>query len=258
MEVRMTRTVVVTGSASGIGKATAALLAETGLRVIGVDLRDADVVVDLGTAAGRQALVDGVRASAGGAIDAVFACAGRTGAEPLTVSVNYFGVLATLEGLRPFLARGSQPRAVTIASIASIFPEVDQDLVEACIRGDEQVALDIARGKGSASYSSSKAALARWVRRTAIRPEWAGAGILLNAVAPGLIETPMTRRMIDDAAVMADLQRIIPMQIGRYGQPEEVAQLLRFLGSPENSYMVGQVIFIDGGGEATNRGDKIW
>ena len=57
---------------------------------------------------------------------------------------------------------------------------------------------------------------------------------------------------------MADLQRIIPMQIGRYGQPEEVAQLLRFLGSPENSYMVGQVIFIDGGGEATNRGDKIW
>jgi NAD(P)-dependent dehydrogenase (short-subunit alcohol dehydrogenase family) len=64
--------------------------------------------------------------------------------------------------------------------------------------------------------------------------------------------------MIDDAAVMANLQRIIPMQIGRYGQPEEVAQLLRFLGSPENSYMVGQVIFIDGGGEATNRGDKIW
>jgi NAD(P)-dependent dehydrogenase (short-subunit alcohol dehydrogenase family) len=48
------------------------------------------------------------------------------------------------------------------------------------------------------------------------------------------------------------------MQIGRYRQPEEVAQLLRFLGSPENSYMVGQVIFIDGGGEATNRGDKIW
>ena len=101
----MTRTVVVTGSASGIGKATAALLAETGVRVIGVDLRDADVIVDLGTAAGRQALVGGVRAIAGETIDAVFACAGRTGAEPLTVSVNYFGVLATLEGLRPFLAR---------------------------------------------------------------------------------------------------------------------------------------------------------
>jgi NAD(P)-dependent dehydrogenase (short-subunit alcohol dehydrogenase family) len=210
MEVRMTRTVVVTGSASGIGKAAAALLAETGVRVIGVDLRDADVMVDLGTAAGRQALVARVRAIAGETIDAVFACAGIFSSEPLTVSVNYFGVLATLEGLRPLLARGSQPRAVTIASIASIFPDVDQDLVEACIRGVEEVALDVATSEGSAFYSSSKAALARWVRRTAIRPEWAGAGILLNAVAAGVIDTPMTRWLIDDAAAMADLQRIIP------------------------------------------------
>jgi NAD(P)-dependent dehydrogenase (short-subunit alcohol dehydrogenase family) len=254
----MTRTVVVTGSASGIGRAAAALLAETDVRVIGVDLRDADIMVDLGTAAGRQALVEGVRTIAGETIDAVFACAGRTGAEPLTVSVNYFGVLATLEGLRPLLAGGREPRAVTIASIASIFPDVNQELVEACLGGDEQGALDVARRKGSAFYNSSKAALARWVRRTAIRPEWAGAGILLNAVAPGVIDTPMARGMINNREVMASLQQIIPMQIGRYGQPEEVAQLLRFLGSPENSYMVGQVIFIDGGGEATYRGDNIW
>jgi NAD(P)-dependent dehydrogenase (short-subunit alcohol dehydrogenase family) len=148
--------------------------------------------------------------------------------------------------------------AVAIASIASILPDVDQDLVEACIRGDEEGALDVARGKGSGFYNSSKAALARWVRRTAIRPEWAGAGILLNAVAPGLINTPMGRGLINDSERMAALQQIFPMQIGRYGQPEEVGQLLHFLGSPENSYMVGQVIFLDGGGEATYRGDTIW
>ena len=254
----MTRTVVVTGSASGIGKATAAILAKSGARVIGVDLHDAAVIADLGTSDGRQRLVDGVRAIAGDRIDAVFACAGVAVREPLTVAINYFGVVATLEGLRPLLTRGNQPRAVTITSIASILPDVDQELVEACLRGDEEGALDVARGKGSGFYNSSKAALARWVRRTAIRPEWAGSGILLNAVAPGLINTPMAQGIINDSGVMAALQQIIPLQIGRYGQPEEVGQLLHFLGSPENSFMVGQIIFIDGGGEATNRGDQIW
>jgi NAD(P)-dependent dehydrogenase (short-subunit alcohol dehydrogenase family) len=254
----MTRTVVVTGSASGIGKATAAILAKSGTRVIGVDLHDAEVIADVGTTDGRQQLVDNVRAIAGDRIDAVFACAGIAVPEPLTVAVNYFGVVATLEGLRPLLACGNQPRAVTITSIASILPAVDQELVAACLQGDEALALDVARRKGAGFYNSSKAALARWVRRTAIGPEWAGSGILLNAVAPGLIDTPMGQGLINDKERMAAIQQIIPMQIGRYGQPEEVGQLLHFLGSPENSFMVGQIIFIDGGGEASNRGDQVW
>jgi NAD(P)-dependent dehydrogenase (short-subunit alcohol dehydrogenase family) len=254
----MTRTVVVTGSASGIGRATAAILAQSDARVIEVDLHDAEVIADLGTTDGRQRLLDGVRAIAGDRIDAVFACAGIAVPEPLTMAVNYFGVVATLEGLRPLLMRGNQPRAVTITSIASILPGVDQDLVAACLHGDEAEALDVARRKGAGFYNSSKAALARWVRRSAIRPEWAGSGILLNAVAPGLIDTPMGRGVINDSEMMAAIQQLIPMQIGRYGQPEEVGQLLCFLGSPENSFMVGQIIFIDGGGEATNRGDQIW
>jgi NAD(P)-dependent dehydrogenase (short-subunit alcohol dehydrogenase family) len=119
-------------------------LVRSGARVIGVDRRDAEVSVDLGTSDGRQALVDGVRAIAGDRIDAVFACAGIALDEPCTVAVNYFGVVATLEGLRPLLVRGSQPRAVTIASILSIFPAVDQHLVEACLGGDEAGALEIA------------------------------------------------------------------------------------------------------------------
>ena len=66
----MNRTTVVTGAASGIGKATADLLKERGQTVIGVDVHDADVVADLATAEGRHAMVDAVRAKSGGRIDA--------------------------------------------------------------------------------------------------------------------------------------------------------------------------------------------
>jgi NAD(P)-dependent dehydrogenase (short-subunit alcohol dehydrogenase family) len=255
----MARSAVVTGSASGIGKATAALLAHNDVRVIGVDLRDAEVIADLATSEGRRQMVEGVRALAGDRIDAVFACAGVALPGAITLAVNYFGAVATLEGLRPLLARGNQPRAVATSSIAAISPLVDQALVEVCLRGDEEAALALAEGnKSEVTYHAGKAALIRWVRRMAIRPQWAGAGILLNVIAPGLIDTPMSRPLIESPAAMADLQETFPMQVGRYAQPEEVGQVLRFLGSPENSFMVGQVIFIDGGGEASYRGDQMW
>ena len=101
----MTRTYVVTGAASGIGKATSELLVERGHRVIGVDLHDANVTVDLATEQGRADLVDGVREASEGAIDAIVANAGLATPNAATVAVNYFGTLATLTGLRPLLAR---------------------------------------------------------------------------------------------------------------------------------------------------------
>ena len=90
----MVRTYVITGSASGIGKATAELLTERGQRVIGVDVHDADVIADLSTPEGRTALVEQVRERSGGAIDAIIANAGLATATPATVAVNYFGALA--------------------------------------------------------------------------------------------------------------------------------------------------------------------
>jgi NAD(P)-dependent dehydrogenase (short-subunit alcohol dehydrogenase family) len=68
----------------------------------------------------------------------------------------------------------------------------------------------------------------------------------------------MTQAMIDDPKTMENFEGLLPMPIGRYGQPGEVAELIAFLISPENSLMVGQVIYIDSGSEATTRGELGW
>jgi len=114
------RTVVVTGSASGIGKSLKALLESRGDKVIGVDIRDADVIADLTTDEGRTGMVDKVRDLSGGTIDAIVANAGLANSGAPDIAVNYFGALATLDGLRPLLEGSDAPRAVATASMASL------------------------------------------------------------------------------------------------------------------------------------------
>lgn len=253
----MSRVIVITGSASGIGRAARQIIERAGYRVIGVDLHNAEILADLATPAGRQAMIAHITEKTGGVIDGLIASAGVAIQSPLTVAVNYFGALATLEGLRPMLAKGVQPRAVAVTSVASIGPS-NEDLINACLAGDEARAKRLAESSADTVYASTKAALARWLRCNATMPDWAGAGILLNGVAPGLIATPMTQAMIDDPNMLKRIEDMLPMPIGRYGLPEEVGQLLAYLVSPENSLMVGQVVFIDGGSEATLRGDDVW
>lgn len=253
----MARTYVVTGAASGIGKKTAELLAAQGHKVIGVDLWKTDVNVDLSKPEGRGALAGQVGAIAGPSIDALIVCAGVARDEPITLAVNFFGAVATMQALRPLLAKGTDPRVAVISSVAATFP-LDDQIVEVALSGDEAAALKTAEGKGGAIYGSSKAALARWVRRNSIKDEWAGAGILMNMVGPGIVQTPMTQALIDDKATMEGLKQMMPTPQGRIAQPVDVANVLIFLASPQNSHMVGQMMYIDGGGEATVRGEKMW
>src|ERR1700735_3259940 len=138
----MDRTYVVTGAASGIGAATARYLRERGGRVIACDLHDADVIADLTTIEGRAELVDGVTRLSEGRIDAIVANAGGGPAETM-LSLNFFGAVATLEGLRPLLASSLAPRAVMVSSISSLSPP-DPVLVGACLALDEPVATRIA------------------------------------------------------------------------------------------------------------------
>lgn len=249
----MTRTYVVTGSASGMGKATAALLSSQCHRVITLDLRDADVNADLSTPEGREAGITGIKAIAGESIDAVVHCAGVAKYEPVTMSINFFGAVAMLEGLLPLLAKGTDPRAVAITSYAALMSP-DPDMIQAALDGDEPRALALGEGKGVANYSSSKAALAQWCRAAAISPRWAGQGVLLNSVAPGMVETPMIAHRLATQEALDEFKRLMPLPVDRVGKPEELAQLLVFLASPENSYLVGQNIYADGGTEAVMRG----
>lgn len=208
------RRYVVTGSASGIGAATASILREHGATVLGCDLSDADVIADLSTPAGRRTLVDQV--AAWGHIDAVLAIAGggRTG----LLETNYFGAVATLEGLRPLLARSEAPRAVAVSSTSSLAP-ADERLLQACADGDETAATALVAAEPSlrdSAYGIAKRALNGWVRRTAPTPGWAGAGIPLNAVAPGVVDTPAAAWILADDEVRAGVEAAAPQPLGGF------------------------------------------
>jgi NAD(P)-dependent dehydrogenase (short-subunit alcohol dehydrogenase family) len=253
----MARTYVVTGSASGIGAATVRRLEAEGARVVRVDLHDADVEVDLATIEGRQALVAGVAERTGGVVDAVVAGAGIMAFDPLTVRIDHFGAVATLEGLAPLLARGTHPRAVALSSQSLIGP-VHPPTVEACLAGDEDAAVVAIAEQPVLAYQSSKRALARWVRRAAPTETWAGAGIPLNAIAPGVVRTPMTQPLLDTAEGRQLLDDAVPMPLAGAAEPDDVAALLVWLTSVENTHVTGQVIFIDGGSDVVLRGDDVF
>lgn len=260
----MNRTIVITGAASGIGQATAALLTERGDRVIGVDIHNADVVADLSTAAGRADMVAQVTERSGGTLDAIIANAGLATATATTVAVNYFGAVETLSGLRPLLAKSAAPRAVATASMASLFPH-DEALLDALLAGDEAAAmargaeLEAAGGdQAGLIYGTTKRALVRWIRRQAPGADWAGAGIPLNAIAPGVVETPMTASFTGTEEARHAILDRVPMPLNGIFQPRDVAYLLAWLISEENAHLCGQIVFIDGGSDAVIRGESNW
>ncbi len=257
----MTRINVVTGAASGIGLATKELLESRGETVVGVDLRDADVLVDLTSPPDRERMVREVGERSGGRIDTIIAVAGISVPIPATAAVNYFGMIATLEGLRPLLAGSRSPRAVGVASFASITPG-DDTLIAALDASDEAAALARAGELGNDPemriYSSSKAAFAKWVRRSSITDEWAGAGIPLNAIAPGVVSTPMMSAALSSQESRDAVAAAVPMPLNGFSDAKVQARLLAWLVSEENSHLCGQVIFVDGGSEASIRGDSVW
>jgi len=250
-------TIALTGSASGIGAATAELLRKQGDRVIGVDLRDADVIADLSTPAGRAAAVEGVLSACGGTLDGAVACAGvgytSQRSASLVVSVNYFGAVAFLDGVRDALSRSPRAAAVAISSNSTIaVPTLPAELLDACLEDREEAALEQAEASPWASYAGSKTALAHWVRLRAVTPEWAGAGIRLNAIAPGRIRTAMDDEMLGDDQ-MRDAVEAFPIPLGAPGEPEDIGGFVAFLLSPQARFFCGSVLFQDGGTDALLR-----
>lgn len=259
----MSRTYIVTGSASGIGAATAELLTKLGHTVIGVDLKNADVEGDLSTPIGRSTAAEQAISKANGSIDAVIACAGIAAPIAKTMAINFFGVTEFLTALRPTLAKSSAPRAAVVSSMASLQP-VSAELVDAALRGDEAAALTIGDTlaedpqAGYLNYPSSKRALSRWVRRESISEAWAGAGIPLNAVGPGTVTTAMTAELLATPEGTAMVDGAVPMPLNYHQPASSIVELLVWLTSPSNTHMAGQTIYCDGGADAVLRGDDIW
>jgi NAD(P)-dependent dehydrogenase (short-subunit alcohol dehydrogenase family) len=245
-----------------MGAATRQRLEADGHQVLGIDVRDAEAQFDLGTPDGRTNAVEAIYQYADGAIDGLVTFAGLAGTTTrpgsVVASVNYFGTIALLEGLRPALvaARGGQPAAVVISSNSStVQPGLPSSLVEACLEGDEDEARRLGDELGApVAYPSSKLAVARWVRRQAPQAEWAGEGICLNAVMPGYIETPMTAEIRRDEKIGPLLDKF-PIPVGRAGKPEDIAALVTFLLGPDARYLCGSVVLADGGSEALLRPD---
>lgn len=246
-------TVAITGSAGGIGSALRHRLEAEGHRVVGIDVRDAEVVADLGSEEGRAAMVAAVTEQTDGTLDGLVAAAGVTHDDgALVTSINYFGAVATLAGLRPLLAGRAGASAVAVASnAATTQPGLVDAHVEACLAGDETAARAVS-GHGVGAYGATKLALARWIRRHAVTDAWVGSGIRLNAIAPGFIATPMTAGSEEFIFSLGD---IYPIPVGRAGRADEVASLLTYLLSDDAAFICGSVITIDGGTEAAVRGE---
>ncbi len=252
------RTILVTGSASGLGAAVSAALRDLGQRVIGLDVHDAEVIADLGNVDGRELAVAGVLDQCGGTLDGVVSCAGLgpyERPEPI-ISVNYFGAVAMLDRFRAALAKGDAPSAVAISSLGGAFHQIiPEGVLEACHAGDEERARELlAPTDGNTAYVSAKRALAQATRRRTA--EWGELGVRINAVAPGKMETPMLDALLADEA-SAPAIHAMPVPLGRSAPASEIAKAVLYLLGPDASYVHGQVLYVDGGSEATVRPDEV-
>ena len=167
--------IIISGSASGIGEATRKKLEGQGARVVGIDVRDAEIIADLSVPEGREEAIRRALESTGNGIDSVVLSAGLSGVSTppdMTLSVNYFGSVELFDGLRPAMEGRPNACAIGLVSNSSQFGiDYDDPMVLALLEGDEtkcrEMVMSLDRG---AAYRYSKHALARAIRHRAI--EW--------------------------------------------------------------------------------------
>lgn len=252
--------IAISGCATGIGAACRRQIEAEGFDVIGVDLNDAEVIADLSTPEGRKHAITAVLERCGGTLDRLLLCAGvggHIGNNALVASVNYFGAVDLLDGLFPGLRKGSDPSAVVICSnSAQIAPDfAESPLVKAMLDHDEAEARRISDEElgGQAVYMMSKNAVGCAVRRRSL--EWGEAGVRLNAVAPGPVDTPLLRGGLETPGD-GDLIRAFKVPVGRFGEPEEIAGVVAYLLSPQTAFVHGAIWYVDGGADANVRPDR--
>jgi NAD(P)-dependent dehydrogenase (short-subunit alcohol dehydrogenase family) len=243
------KSVIVTGAASGIGRASAQLFAAEGAKVLAADMSEEArwtvssiteaggtaeaVVMNAADAEQVKALVRKAVDEHGG-IDVFFANAGISGGTPSIwqqteqdwrdiLQVNLIGPLLAIQAATPEMIKRGRGAIVCTASVAGL-----------------------RSGAGSPAYSASKAGVINLVAVAA--NQLAGTGVRVNGICPGLIETGMTREIFARAEERGTTDRIGQLNaLRRAGQPEEIAKVALFLASDDASYVNGQVLPVDGG-----------
>lgn len=236
---------VVTGAASGIGRATVRAFAGAGAQVVAADRADTvhdtiaglpdalAVEMDAGDEGDVQRLVEAACARFGG-IDIFYANAGISGgtAGIFDADVALWAEVLRINLIGPALAiKHAAPRIVERGGGAI--------LCTASVAG-------LRSGAGGTPYSASKAGVINLVQTAA--QQLATSGVRVNAICPGLIETGMTQRAFDYARERGKEDKLGQLNpLRRAGRPEEIAQVALFLASDAASYVNGQAIAVDGG-----------
>ena len=225
---------IVTGAASGIGKAAVDLFRAEGAIVVGADLAEgADVSCDAGSEAEVQALIEDVAAEHGG-LDIIFANAGISGgfASITEQTADDWAEILRINLIGPFLAIKYAAPHMRTRGGGSI-------ICTASVAG-------LRSGAGGAAYSASKAGVINLVQTAA--QQLAGTNVRVNAICPGLIETGMTKPIYELARERGQEKRIGELTpLHRGGEPSEIAQAALFLASDAASYVNGQALVVDGG-----------
>lgn len=240
------KTAVVTGGASGMGAATARLLAQEGAHVFIVD-RNAGLAQHTSSAIGATALVGDVSDSAfcDGAVREIVNQHGR-----LDICVNAAGIIVRASGLDT--SDEDWQRTLNV-NVSGVFYMCRAAIRQMKAQGRGAVVnfgsiWGELSGKGALAYAMSKGAVHQITRTFAI--EHARDGVRVNAVCPGEVNTPMLRAAgrttpLTDEQLREMGERVVPM--GRLAEPEEIAHMVLFLASDAASYITGSMNYVDGG-----------
>jgi NAD(P)-dependent dehydrogenase (short-subunit alcohol dehydrogenase family) len=248
------KTIVVTGSASGIGARVAEVCASLGADVIGVDRNPGGpplsgfIQGDISSQAGIDAIVGKLPQR----IDALCNVAGLSGAPgiALTVAVNFYGLRALSNGAAERMREGAA--VVNVASIAGYGWRANLERGKAMVSvpGFPDVASLVAEHKvpDSYGYPLSKELLLLWTQIAAHEPQFKSRRIRVVSVSPGPVETPILkefRQVLGDQRVDSDIA-----PVGRAGTPADIAPVVAFLCSDGARWINGTNIATDGGLEA--------
>ncbi len=243
---------LVTGAASGIGRAVALLFGREGAAVVVHDIKEegratAEAIVSAG---GRATFLRGDVTRAADCQVAVQNAVQEFGG--LHILVNNAGIIRRASVVDTTEEEWDRVMAVNVKSVFLL----SKAAIPVMARGGGGVIVNTASGwgldggKDAASYCASKAAVVNLTRAMAI--DHAGQNIRVNAVCPGDTDTPMLReearqlRQDERSFLLRSAQR----PLGRMGRPEEIAQAMLFLASDASSYVTGTALVVDGGGHA--------